>query len=172
MTPTKTFGSSLPDTAGACGPCCDVCPLYIATRETPDRLPALAARMSWAVEDTHCDGCRAARRSPFCSTCDLRDCAEGRGLQFCGECTDYPCAALEEFQRERPHRSEIFQYLERIAEVGVEAWQDEIKARYSCPSCGTLNGWYALECRNCGHKPGSAFVADHQAAIMEMLRGT
>jgi hypothetical protein len=164
--------AGVPVTAGACGICCEVCPLFIATREDPERLPALAARLGCSVEETRCMGCRTGDCSPFCRDCDLRSCAEERGFDFCMQCSEYPCTELQDFQRERPHRSEIFQHLERIAQVGADAWAAEVKTRYSCPECGTLNGWYALECRRCGRQPGNAFVADHQEAIGEFMSRT
>ena len=162
--------TEIPATAAACGLCCDVCSLFLATHEDPERLTLLAARMGWDVEDAPCDGCRAERRTPYCRSCVLLACAERRGHTFCRECSDYPCPQLEDFQGEKPHRAELYQNLDRIAEVGADAWLAEVKDRYTCPSCGALNSCYDLKCRKCGHEPSSAFVAAHRAVIVESLR--
>jgi hypothetical protein len=159
----------VPTTAAVCGLCCDVCSIFIGSHEDPKRLALFAARQEWSVEEAYCDGCRAERRTPYCRSCDLFACAERRRHAFCGECEDFPCAELDEFRRERPHRAEIYESLDRIGDVGAEVWMSEARDRYSCPSCGTLNSAYDLRCRACGHEPGSAYVAAHREAIVNRL---
>ena len=122
------------------------------------------------LEEAHCDGCRSERRTPYCQACTLFACAEQRGHTFCQECDEYPCPALEEFRRARPHRIEIYDNLDRIADVGAQAWLDEARDRHRCPVCGTINSAYDLTCRTCGHDPGSAYAAAHHQAIVERLR--
>ena len=139
MKPAEATAAPAPVTAAICGLCCDVCSIFIAGHEDPQRLALLAGRLGWDVDEAYCDGCRSDRLTPYCRDCDLRACAQQRGHAFCNECADYPCSQLEAFQRERPHRAELYQNLDRIAEVGAEAWLVETKERYSCPACGTLN---------------------------------
>jgi len=158
-----------PVTAAVCGLCCDACSLYIGSHEEPRRLEMFAARMGWTLENSHCDGCRSERRTPYCQACELYKCAERRGVAFCSECQDYPCADLRAFQEERPHRIELFENLARIGEIGAEAWLAEIKRHYTCPVCGALNSAYDLKCRKCAHEPGSAYVAAHREAILAAL---
>ena len=160
----------VPVPAAICGLYCEACTIYIGSHEDPERLARFAARQGWSVEEAYCDGCRAPRQTSYCRDCDLAACAARRGHTFCGECGDYPCTALEEFRRERPHRTEIYQNLARVATVGVEAWLAEMEERYRCPACGTLNSAYDLTCRACGHEPGSAYAAAHREAIVERLR--
>ena len=159
-------------TAAVCGLYCDACSIYIGSHEDPKRLALFASRMGWSVEDAYCDGCRAERRTPYCRACTMYACALGRGLDFCSECADFPCAELEDFQRERPHRIELYDCLARIGEVGVGAWMEEARQRYACPSCSTLNSAYDLKCRHCGYEPANAYVAAHRAAIVERLSQT
>lgn len=171
MSDDKHAGCSpAPATAAVCGLCCDACSIYIGAHEDPERLATFAARMGWSVDDAYCDGCRAERRTPYCRACRLYDCAAERGHAFCGECEDFPCAALDEFRQERPHRIEIYDNLRRIAEIGAEAWLEEVRQHYSCPSCGVLNSAYDLMCRACGREPGNAYVAAHREEIVERLR--
>jgi hypothetical protein len=160
---------SAPGTAAVCGLCCDVCSIFIAGHEDPQRLALLAGRMGWTTDEAYCDGCRSARLTPYCRDCDLRACAEQRGHAFCNECADYPCAELEDFQREKPHRAELYQNLERISEVGADAWLTETRQRYSCAACGTINSTYDLKCRKCGLEPSCAFVDAHRELIATAL---
>lgn len=162
-------GATAPVTAAVCGLYCDACTLFIGSHEDPERLALSASRMGWDLTEAYCDGCRAERRTPYCRTCDLYACADRRGHSFCQECEDYPCAELESFRQERPHRTEILDNLDRIAEAGVDTWLREVKSRYSCRSCGTLNSAYDLKCRACGHEPSCEYVAAHQDAIVKSL---
>ncbi len=171
MTPQETDSApgQAPTTAAVCGLCCDACSIFIGSHEDPKRLELLASRMGWDLEDAYCDGCRSERRTPYCEACGLYRCAQQRGHAFCGECEDYACAELQAFQRERPHRAELWESLARIGEIGAEAWLAEAKGRYSCPSCGTLNSAYDLKCRSCGHEPSCDYVAAHREAILAAL---
>ncbi len=167
---TGTAGSKhVPAAAAVCGLPCDACSIFIGSHEDPARLAALAARMGWNPEEAHCDGCRSAKRTPYCRACGLYRCAERRGYAFCSECGEYPCADLEAFHRERPHRAEIRENLQRIGEIGADSWLAEIRRRYACPSCGTLNSAYDLKCRACGHEPGCDYVEAHREEILKAL---
>lgn len=56
----------LTELAAPCGLSCTACKLYIRTK---------------------CKGCRT-KRNPQCT---IWKCAEERGLNYCGECSDFPC---------------------------------------------------------------------------------
>ena len=155
--------------AGPCGLYCGACSAYIATQEDPQRLVLLAARLGYTVEETICDGCGSSRVSKYCRSCKLLVCATERGYDFCGECPEFPCADLVAFGKERPHRAEILDDLQRIREIGRDAWIVEVASRYACPECGAANSAYDLRCRICGHDPGSAYSADHCGEIKAAL---
>ncbi len=160
----------VPTLAAVCGLLCEACTIYIGSHEDPERLARLAADFGQSVEQTHCDGCRAEKRMAYCRSCTMSACAAERGLAFCGDCSDYPCADLLTFGRERPHRANIHEDLQRIGEISEPkpGW-NEARLRYTCPSCGTINSAYDLRCRRCGHDPGNAYVERHREAIMKRL---
>jgi len=160
---------AIPTLAAVCGLFCEACSIYIASREDPERLALLAARFGQSEEETYCEGCRAGKRMAYCRSCTMFVCASERGLAFCSECVEYPCKDLLAFGAERPHRADIEKDLEQIGQIGAEAWMDEMRRRYTCPECGTINSAYDLKCRRCGHEPGNAFVDEHREAIVERL---
>ena len=162
-------GSDTKGPAAACGLYCGACSAYIATREDPGRLVALAARLGQTPEETRCEGCRSRNVSKYCKTCGLVVCADEKGYEFCIECAEFPCAALVAFGNERPHRAEILPDLRRIGEIGRDAWVREVSARYACPECGTTNSAYDLKCRRCGHDPGCSYASDHAETIRAAL---
>ncbi len=155
--------------AAVCGLFCPACSLYIATQEDPQRLTRLAEQFQLSEEEMRCDGCRAEKRGPYCQTCKMIVCAAEKGLDFCGECEEYPCEDLKTFQAAAPHRKELWNAQARIKEVGYVQWFQEMYAEYACPQCQTLNSAYDLVCRNCGHEPSCAYVNKHNASIMQHL---
>jgi hypothetical protein len=162
-------GNALPATAAVCGLCCEACTLYIATREDPERLKRIARMYGMTEEEVSCHGCRSHKLGPYCTTCRMKPCAEERGVSFCSECADYPCPTLKAFQGERPHRRDLWRDLERIRDVGYDAWSKEIQVTYACPECFTINSAYDRKCRKCGREPSCDYVARHGEAIQEYL---
>ena len=77
----------------ACGLYCGACYHYLADSWPPERLLAEAARRGRSPEGFTCRGCRSDRLyiHAGCAQCELRACAEGRGLLHCGECPEMPC---------------------------------------------------------------------------------
>lgn len=155
--------------AAVCGLYCGACTLYIASTDDPERLQMLADEFRSTPEDIRCFGCRSGRLGIHCRECRFKSCAEEKGISFCGECAEYPCAELVDFQKQRPHRIELWDDLARVKEVGVEVWIDEKGREYACPQCGTTNSAYDAACRKCGNSPGCAYVAKHQDAIAEFF---
>jgi hypothetical protein len=156
--------------AAVCGLYCPACTLFIGTKEDPERLKIMAARFQLPVEELECHGCRSEKRGIFCRTyCKMTKCAAEKGIDFCGECPEYPCAELKEFQVRMPHRIELWKSQERIKEVGYEKWYVEMIEHYSCPSCGTINSTYDMACRRCGTTPGCNYVNLHKDEIIHNM---
>jgi hypothetical protein len=85
---------------GYCGDICDYCPRYIATKNgDKDELNKVA--ILWhkvgarsqivAPEEMACNGCVPDNACPF----GIAECASGRNLNHCGECSEYPCPTLK-----------------------------------------------------------------------------
>ena len=145
-----------------CGLFCPSCTVYIGTAEDPDRLKVIADHYGTGAEVWECHGCRSGKRSYFCENkCKMVACAAEKGIDFCGECEEYPCEELRTFQKERPHRLELWEAQERIKEVGYAQWFDEMLDHYACPRCQTINSAYDSQCRACGAKPSCAYVERH-----------
>lgn len=156
--------------AAVCGLFCPACGLFIGTKEEPERLKGLAGRLQRPVEELECHGCRSEKRCFYChENCKMAKCTAEKGIDFCGECTEYPCAELRMFQAELPHRIELWKSQERIKEVGYEKWYIEMIDHYSCPECHTLNSAYDMACRKCGTTPSCTYVSQHKDEIVQQL---
>jgi hypothetical protein len=156
--------------AAVCGLFCPACSVFIGTKEDPGRLNVIAQRVQRPIEELRCDGCRSEKRCFYCETkCTMAKCAAAKGVDFCGECAEYPCKDLKAFQAEMPHRIELWKSQERIRAVGHEKWYEEMIEQYSCKKCGTLNSTYDLKCRKCGEEPSCTYVGLHKDEIVRHL---
>jgi hypothetical protein len=93
----------LDDLIAVCGPSCAKCPAYIATH-TNNRADLQRIADEWtkslgktySAEDIICDGCRVpgGRRVAYCADCNIRLCAESKGVITCAHCTECPCEKI------------------------------------------------------------------------------
>lgn len=157
--------------AAVCGLFCPACHVFIGTNEDPDRLIAMARRHQKPLKEMHCHGCRSTKRCFYCETvCFMAKCAAGKGVEFCGDCAEYPCKGLSEFQSMAPHRIELWKNHARRKEAGWETWYAEMIEHYSCPQCRTINSAYDLKCRKCGQEPSCVYVRLHKQDIERHLK--
>ncbi len=155
----------------ACGLYCGACGIYIATQENDtDKILHYAMVLNQSYDDTLCDGCSSNRKSEHCSKlCNFIDCKQKKEVNFCTDCNEFPCQALQEFKSKMPHRGEIIDSLNRMKEIGIEKWITEMKDYFSCSQCNTVNSAYHVACRKCGYKPSCKFVSLHKEAIEQYL---
>ncbi len=123
--------------AGICGAYCGACPVYRAWADQDQpRLEALARSLDTTADRLLCTGCRTPSAFCFGGDCSIKQCARGRGVVFCVECTDYPCDKIRAFQAAAPYRAAICRDARWLREVGVSAWLREEDVRWRCPGCG------------------------------------
>lgn len=156
--------------AAVCGLFCESCSWYIATTEDPELLARLTSFFGYSLEEGRCFGCRSNKRLGYCDKCKMFSCAAERKIDFCSRCSDFPCSDLEKFRSQMPHRIEILENLERIDTVGCEQWQCEMKEKFTCAQCGTINSPYHIKCRKCSSEPSCSFVAKNRRAIEEFMQ--
>ncbi len=83
-----------------CGLICENCDAFIAYKNDDQALREKTAAF-WSKEygaeinpnDINCVGCLTADgvHISHCAECKIKACAEGKGLDNCGLCKDYPC---------------------------------------------------------------------------------
>jgi predicted amidophosphoribosyltransferase len=137
---------------GVCGLYCGACYHYRASYPEGRHLLEEAVRRGRDPEGFTCQGCRSdvLYIHPGCARCEIRACAEGRGVQHCGLCAAFPCQRIEAFQGDgRVHHRDVLAQLERLRTQGVDAWLTEQAQRWTC-ACGAHFSWYEASCSNCG----------------------
>jgi hypothetical protein len=141
-----------PELLGVCGLFCGACPHHRATHPEGRHLLEQAARRGQDPAAYTCQGCRSDTLyvHPGCAHCELRACAEGRGLPHCGGCSELPCQRLATFRDDgRVHHREVVANLEDLNDRGVRRWLAEQRRRWTC-ACGLPFSWYETHCHGCG----------------------
>ncbi len=142
-----------------CGLYCGACSILIANES--GMLEEKAAEWEMTKEDASCFGCRSDHNAVFCSGCVIKNCAKEKEVDYCFNCDEYPCEAVEDFQKDSaPHHSVITVNSESMKKTGIEQWLETQKKRWSCSKCGTRFSWYDEECGKCGAKLYSSVDED------------
>jgi ribosomal protein S27AE len=132
-----------------CGLYCGACPVLVANQK--GTIEELASRNDMDPADFVCAGCKSDTLASFCADCRFIPCAREKGVEFCVDCDEYPCENLTGFRDdERAHHSVVTKNLDRLKEVGLEAWLAEQDERWKCGACGARFAWYDEECPECG----------------------
>ena len=93
-----------------CGLVCTDCEAYKATQKNDNKLRKEIAD-KWAkqyghemkLEDVNCDGCTVdGRHIGYCGMCQIRACAQAKGVKNCGWCSDYSCEKTDAFFKNAP----------------------------------------------------------------------
>lgn len=132
-----------------CGLYCGACEILRANLE--NCLEEKAA--VWGADPAlmRCHGCKSGILSVYCRKCDLRDCAVSKGLEYCYECTEFPCQRIEDFSQDNvPHHLMVIINQKVLAERGCEQWLEDQRIRWSCTACGEPFSWYQKSCTKCG----------------------
>lgn len=127
-----------------CGLYCPMCSSVVAS-ETRERAHLLAMPETYGhlkertFEECECIGCKD--QVDKCH-CDMKPCAEKKGLLSCADCTDFPCRAINDFGHDgAPHHAGALRNLWRIKEAGYDQWLLEMESMMYC-KCGTRQSWY------------------------------
>ena len=79
--------------------------------------------------DQDCRGCRGGCGNPDCS---IRKCAQGREVELCSSCTEYPCHHITELAGRYPN---LIPDGTRQNEIGLEQWIEEQEQRCRTGFC-------------------------------------
>lgn len=133
-----------------CGLYCGACPVFLANEQ--GKVEELAQKWEKKPEELICFGCKSEQVTPWCTTCDIKLCAQEKGYEFCFECNELPCDKMTTFiEDERcPYHLGVTKNLDFIHQNGVEAWLQAQDARWRCLECGTQFAWQDETCKNCG----------------------
>ncbi|UCC78273.1 MAG: DUF3795 domain-containing protein [Candidatus Zixiibacteriota bacterium] len=117
------------DLTAPCGLGCFVCDIY-EENLTEQMAEFIHQKMGVPKEEISCKGCRQQDGKHFHLSpggCATLNCAREKGVEFCCDCTDFPCsllAPLADGAERYPHNIKLFN-LCRIKKVGIDRWIEE-----------------------------------------------
>ncbi|MCX7745639.1 MAG: DUF3795 domain-containing protein [Clostridia bacterium] len=124
------------DLTAPCGIDCFNCDLFeLNLDESKKEMYAKAFNL--AVDHVACKGCRVQGGCRLhWQSCETFDCVKERGMEFCFECSDFPCGKLmpcADGAGKYPHNMKLYN-LCRMKQIGVEEWAEreaaEIRKKY------------------------------------------
>jgi hypothetical protein len=122
-----------------CGLNCAVCDIYMASHGDEEKRRELVDWFKKEMDldvDIVCDGCRGSLDRHWSPDCVFLPCAREKGVDHCFECAEFPCAKVEEFREdEHDHHRRTVENMERMREMGLEAWIEEQRRRGQCFFC-------------------------------------
>lgn len=108
---------------GICGLDCMNCSIHLRTEEELNYW----RNQNVDLNNVACKGCRSDRNDCHWSgDCTLLDCCYyEKKMDFCGECSDFPCNKALEWVGEMEHHRKAVEKMKRMKVVGKDNWIQE-----------------------------------------------
>lgn len=113
-----------------CGRDCFNCLFYLASKDEKYQ-KILAERLGFEIDKVSCVGCRniegncqILKNYGFNGKCKIFNCVENHQVEFCSDCTEFPCDLLHPLAHgadKFPHNLKVFN-LCMIKKMGLENW--------------------------------------------------
>ena len=134
-----------------CGLYCGACFVVRAERENLQK-ELVKKYSNLKPEEVKCQGCKSEGYVfRGCQKCKIRQCAQEKKLEFCFECSEYPCEKIEHFKNTGlAHTFVACHSLKDIQQKGLATWLKQQKVRWECPKCHKSFSWLEEKCSQCG----------------------
>ncbi len=100
-----------------------------------------------------CPGCfsKEAVATEYCRKCKMRSCTAEKGIRYCFECAEFPCARMKAFARRyrTGYGVTLIEDDRLAAECGTELLLRQHLAKYTCTECGGLINMHDGVCSEC-----------------------
>ena len=121
-----------------CGVICDIC-------------------LGYQREKNKCFGCLNIGNKPYhCTVCSIKSCKKKKGNEelLCYDCSKFPCKRIKNLDKRYTlkYGESPIQNLNKIKEIGLQAFIEIEKEKWKCNSCGQLLCVHREVCLNCGNK--------------------
>jgi hypothetical protein len=118
-----------------CGINCGVCYVYLRKKK-----PCLGCRGQEDAKPEHCRKCK------------IKDCALGQGIDFCFDCTSFPCVTIKRLDKSyrQRYRVSLIANAIRLKTVGAQQYLGEEREKWTCAECGGVISLHDRACSECG----------------------
>jgi hypothetical protein len=118
-----------------CGMNCGVCYVHLKKKK-----PCLGC---WGQDDSKPEHCRK---------CKIKTCASGQGIDFCFNCSTFPCAIIKRLDKSYRQRYQVslIDNALRLKTVGAKQFLNEEREKWTCADCGGVVSLHDRVCSECG----------------------
>lgn len=103
-----------------------------------------------------CDGCLKSDigKPEHCRKCKIKDCVKDKDLNYCFECSDYPCKLIKNLEKSynKRYQASLMENSEVVKNQGLEIFMEQQKIKYTCSKCGGIISIHDRECSECQEK--------------------
>ena len=103
-----------------------------------------------------CAGCLNSDfgKPEHCRKCKIKDCVIEKALNYCFECSCYPCKLIKSLEKSynKRYQTSLIKNSELARSQGLETLMKQQKAKYTCPKCGGIISIHDRECSECQEK--------------------
>ena len=100
-----------------------------------------------------CDGClKSDQGKPeHCRKCKIKDCIKEKEINYCYECTEYPCKHIKSLEKSYNTRygASLIKNSKFVKENQLVHFMEQQKEMYTCPNCGGIISIHDSECSEC-----------------------
>ncbi len=104
-----------------------------------------------------CMGCRTISENmpTACRKCEIKECVTSKQLEYCNECSDYPCTRIKNLEKSynKRYNESLMNNLDVIKHDGMASYLNAEKLRLKCKSCDGYLNIHDKICSNCGKTP-------------------
>jgi len=100
-----------------------------------------------------CLGCRVkdGNQPKSCQDCKIKSCISDKNLEFCFQCSDYPCTLIKRLDRSYRTRYDesLIKTLDTIKNEGLDNLIISQYKKYRCTKCGSFINMHDKKCYKC-----------------------
>lgn len=100
-----------------------------------------------------CDGCfKGYNGKPeHCRKCKIKDCTKQKSVNYCYECSEYPCKQVKDLEKSYNirYKTSLIENSRFVKENGLYAFMEQQKEIYTCHICGGIISIHDRECSEC-----------------------
>ncbi len=101
-----------------------------------------------------CAGCRASNElitRKSCRNCTKKKCAFDKGLQWCFQCSKFPCSQIKDLNKRYTQNYNVDLMQNGLnAKKDMGAFLETQIERFTCKICGGIVDQHHKKCSNCG----------------------
>ena len=103
-----------------------------------------------------CPGCREEEdaKPAYCQRCKLSNCVIEQGIDFCFQCTAFPCKLVKQIDKRyrTSYQVNLIGDALRLKSAGAVHYLAAEKERWGCPECGGVVSMHTRLCSECGEE--------------------